>query len=637
MTDTAIRKQNLAMFDRLTSDILFDIFKYFSQKDCLQCMQICHDWYNVVPTYAHNVWSTINVKGTRRFSWQTLWLEFVGEHVKELTFTNWKERGLYTMMQKLLDRGCNNLRFIRFERCNTANQARFLPLLIQLGAHVTDMEMELHMSNVAFLDVLEACPQLARFSFIFPSSHAYSMYGLYNIEPNIVTNDTWTSYFLSSNERQQIWEKRPILHGMKGMVLDAALEKKTRLEPILRKCPNLWHLVCSNGVGKTREETIIPSYDTTLIDLDDLFTWCPKLISLELNTDQGREANRLCADFHDFFFKDRAQRLQNPMQGLQYFMTYEGEDYGAERIGPLLVRHAPSLKYLTLARAVGTVTPHQDWSFIFQSFDTAPCLNTLVLKSLTYQSSALTSLLQHCPNLQKLIIENSLLMPFDLSKNLRALPQLKYLELDNVSLQLDDDLDGGSIVRLFQHLANEKGNKRSCLEDIRFNSVPEVTHDFLIAATYIPTMKKIKTFLDSRYYTDEGLLIFGERLCRTSIESLDLGRIRALPHDFLCLLGDLPSLKSIYIQASYQPNGVLVDGLGLGEMLYKSNSLESVFIDEATVGNSNKLGNQEQVDKIYEKYEMPFGIMPHSRLIFQRRIHGKDNNNNNSQPSIFLL
>ncbi|KAG2220795.1 hypothetical protein INT45_012464 [Circinella minor] len=647
-TNSTIIENNLTLFNRLTSDIILDIIKFLSQKDCLQCMQVCREWYTILPTFTQELWSTLIIKGTRQSIKQTLWLQFVGDHVQNITFLIWKERDLYHIMQKLIDRNCRYLRFIKFERCNTAKQQKFLPLLKQLGSYTTHLDMEEHGSNVAFLDVFEACPRLTHFTFTNPSIHAYTLHGLYDKEPIATTIATskisslqetknYTSLSLSSSvsstynvkqQLQQKWKNKPIHENIISLILDVVLEKHIRLESILRKCPNLRHLVCSNGEITKRsleeeEEDIFPSYDTTIPDLDDLLSWCPKLHYLEINTDQGYQSNQLCSVFHDFYESDKNGQ-QHSLNGLQYFMTYEGDDYGAERIGPFLIRNASTLKCVILARSIATITPDQDWSFMFETIPLCPYLDTLVLINITYEDSALVSMLEQCPQLQTLIIRNTLLMPLKLTSILSPLQRLKHLELDSVSLQMDTDDDSGdSPVHLFQQLSKEEPDGYS-LEDIWLTNVPEVTDDLLIATTYIPTIKNIRIMLDSRLYRDDGLVLFGQRLCLTAIESLELNRIRLLSFDFLYSLGELPSLKTLCIQATYGMDGksrhVLVDGPGLAHMLCKSKSLQYVSIEEADVEKGSEI-SQEQVDIIHKKYDMtPYGRRRPSRLICQRRI-----------------
>ena len=111
-TNTTIIEQNLTLFNRLTSDIILDIITLLTQKDCLQCMQVCREWYTILPTYTQELWSTLVIKGTRQAIKQSLWLQFVGVHVKNITFSIWKERDLYHIMQKLVDRNCRYIRHI---------------------------------------------------------------------------------------------------------------------------------------------------------------------------------------------------------------------------------------------------------------------------------------------------------------------------------------------------------------------------------------------------------------------------------------------------------------------------------------------------------------------------------------------
>ena len=538
---------------------------------------------------------------------------------------------------------------LEFEKCNTAKQQKFLPLLKQLGSYTTHLDMEGHGSNVAFLDVFETCPRLTHFTFTNPSVHAYTLYGLYDKEPTTATtlqkkSKTSTSSLPSSSHNgkqlqqiQEKWKDRSINGNIISLVFDAVLEKHKRLEPILRKCPNLRHLTCSNGVVRKgreekgeeeeeEEEEIYPSYDTTIPDLDDLFSWCPKLYYLEINTDQGYQSNRFCSILQGFNYSEGKQRYQqHELHGLQYFMTYEGDDYGAERIGPLLIRYASTLKCIILARAIATITPDEDWSFMFESIPSCPYLDTLVLINLTYQGSALTTMLQHCPHVQTVIIRNNLLMPLKLTSILKSLRRLKHLELDTVSLQMDDDgYSGETLIHLLQQLSNDEEPQHYSLAEIWFTNVPEVTHELLIAATYIPSIKSIRMMLDSRLYSDEGLVLFSQRLHLTSIESLELSRIRSLSYDFLCALGELTSLKRLSIQAAYDVSGrsqhVLVDGPGFADMLCKSTSLQYIFVEEAHVEKSTDI-SQGQVDIIHKTYDItPYGRKTPSRLICQRCI-----------------
>ena len=87
-------------------DIISNIFSYFDQQDCLNCMETCREWYDLIPQYTEANWKIVDFVGNGISQRQE---RNLGKHVKHASFELVSECFLPKMMQQLLDCGCTEI------------------------------------------------------------------------------------------------------------------------------------------------------------------------------------------------------------------------------------------------------------------------------------------------------------------------------------------------------------------------------------------------------------------------------------------------------------------------------------------------------------------------------------------------
>ena len=92
--------------EKLSYDIISNIFLYLGQQDCLNCMATCREWYYRIPQFTQANWKTLQIdtNGISQRHRQNL-----GKHVKRVLFDDVPEDLLSKMMQKLLECGCDEI------------------------------------------------------------------------------------------------------------------------------------------------------------------------------------------------------------------------------------------------------------------------------------------------------------------------------------------------------------------------------------------------------------------------------------------------------------------------------------------------------------------------------------------------
>ena len=97
---------HVGLLEKLPYDIISKIFLYLHQKDCLNCMATCRQWYDLIPQFTQANWETIrfNSDGIRAYQEHNL-----GKHVKHVSFDYVPKHLLSKMMQKLLDFDCTEI------------------------------------------------------------------------------------------------------------------------------------------------------------------------------------------------------------------------------------------------------------------------------------------------------------------------------------------------------------------------------------------------------------------------------------------------------------------------------------------------------------------------------------------------
>ncbi|KAI9250999.1 hypothetical protein BDA99DRAFT_608283 [Phascolomyces articulosus] len=263
----------------LPFDIVTEIFTFLNQRDCLSCMKVCKTWYTAVPEYTKEIWRTLRLtEKDPRKDMDGCFGACLGGHVKNIEFNNFKEdKDLYNIMEKLVGWKCDQVESLVFIKCATVDQDSFIRMLRLLGWNkLTYLTMLNHGSNVSFIHVLDACPQLSYLTYS-PTTSAYRKYKVYDTEPLVTINSNSNNNKKSDKSfatrlllYRPIEKKAPNNNSLVYLNVDAVIHKEKRLVPLLKRCRNIQYIIGANV--ESCGERSFP------IQLDELLKLCPTLI-----------------------------------------------------------------------------------------------------------------------------------------------------------------------------------------------------------------------------------------------------------------------------------------------------------------------------------------------------------------------
>ncbi|KAI8145781.1 hypothetical protein BJV82DRAFT_666346 [Fennellomyces sp. T-0311] len=603
----------------LPADITFIIFSYLDQQDCLNCMAVCRAWYDIVPHCAQLAWESVRFHPRDFAAHHQRREKCLGSHVKTVVLDSFLEQQLYDMMQQLLDWGCAEIHSLEITNSSTAmDQDMFLRQLESLSAKMKQLKVTKHNSNIPLLHILGACPRLTHFTFQ-PTIQSYTTHAMYDQEPVTARMLSPTIQFST----------------VQYLFLDALMDKQQRLEPVLRRCPNLRYLVCLKSTACTsiRHQTnAVPicSYTTTTVHLDELLYWCPRIVHFEANC-----GYRILDKCYDGWPVEEAATEET---GLRSILVCE--EHGVDRIAPHLIRNQHSLRELSLGEHELFPRNLINWSPIFGILYLNN-LQTLVCDMIHFDTASMVTLLNHCPVLHTLIVETAELVVeqsqlkqldikphlrtfhgfylfdrdpctlllvkhfpglerlilwdnvLDLSKTLRYLPEVKHMELHNIRYIGQGQDDPMSFYE-------------SKLESIQMGNA---TYAPMLWIATIPTLERISIAVDEYLCAGQvdNLCHFARLLAGTVVEELELLFVARVPFAALQALGDLPLLKRVVVTGPQRNRNsrMDMDKSGLVQMLRSSTSMVHVSCNKMVVTDGLKVYSPDEVVSVINS-ELPW-------------------------------
>ncbi|KAI7851984.1 hypothetical protein BDC45DRAFT_571569 [Circinella umbellata] len=507
-------------------------------------------------------------------------------------------------MDLLFNKGSHNIESLEFAQCTMPDNVGLIQLLQhQELIHLTELKLIHHFANVSFLSLLRACPNLTHFTYT-ASSIAYNN-GLYDQIPVVNVSSPLKNEPLP-----------PVIHHntfscLTYLNIDAIMDKRIRLEPILHKCPNLQYLLYANGYA----ENHFASYDTTIINLDDLFSmWCPKLIFLQMNSPlppflENSPWQQEYIRMEDIILISKtglnATKEKCQEKGLRYLIIGEKQSFGPDQVIPHFRRNHATLEYVSISSYYQQ--PNLvNWSPMFMSNPNDQLvflqLRILICDRILIENAPLVSLLRRCPKLEHLavkVVHNSSIDLLDILQF--GSRQLKRINLDTIKAQEEpqqsinnnnsnndsnnnDDNKQRQRQRQ-QHFSNL--STRGCqIEYIRLFKVYNVTSTLLEGIAELKTIQHLDiTFsplsVASNYETDnhDGFSRFAEMLHKTRIKSLELAQVAFVSYATLVAFGNLGTLENLRIRRSKIGKTLQVHGNGLVQMMNTTRSLKYVYFD----------------------------------------------------------
>ncbi|KAI8146788.1 hypothetical protein BJV82DRAFT_397480 [Fennellomyces sp. T-0311] len=515
--------------DSLPFEITVKVFSFLKQRDCLACMAVCRQWYTMVPLYSRDVWKELYISTNGIYEDSKRWEQCVGVHVEQVKFDYFdEEEELYDAMQRLIDCGCHQVRVLEFERCTVSSHDDFLPLLKQLLTVHSTIELAFvkHSSYLAYLHMLNAFPNLSRFVYTQADDTQPVIYA--NIPPVNLPNVE--------------------LSNLSHLVISTEIG----MASILQKSPNLEYL----AYGYANQNSTFPIYP------DQLFSWCPKLAHLELNSDY-------VATYQDPPLR-RLHTKNTP--GLRCFIAHNTIP---DQMGPYLQWNSDTLEYIRLVESQGG---NGNWSAIFRNM-WFPRLRKLICQNVVYRGAAMDTMLTRCNAIEELVItgdDETIHLP----SALWNLPRLRRLKLVGVTLIYNEPTDTGwtssaaELTKQFKQLA-DNGSR---IEEIRLKSVDRLTEQLLLAIPMFRDVKVLEIDLPrgNPGYTDDVLCQFIELLSQTNVKSLTFSGMRDPSVEIIHGFANLPFLEKLELQG--HRFSISIDATLLIHLLHNCRNLKSLII-----------------------------------------------------------
>ncbi|KAI7847730.1 hypothetical protein BDC45DRAFT_525173 [Circinella umbellata] len=426
----------------LPYDVVTTIFSYLDQNDCIQCLNICKTWRDRVPEYTKSVWHTLKING--RFENTTRMNKaqgrFLGNHVKHVQvihFIKKKNKNTFLdVMKQILDYGCNKIESLDFAFFETPNQNEFIKIILQpLASTLTHLTMREHYSNPALLYILSTCSHLTHFTYI-SSNNARIQHEVTENEPFIVEDSVSTT---PTPKIKKQFDHLIYLH------IDSPINKVSRLQPILQRCPNLQYFIGMSSITYEMGKKNHHMGQSTCLTLsfDELFSWCPNLICFKSNASYERQ-KIVKDDIVNSMINSSNNYLSHQQEKHPYKLKHLSlrEKMGQDLITPFLTKNGNTLEYVSLLGCkFETPTRFFAWKSIFlsPSFPQLIHLRTLVCDSVAFDCIALVTLLNQAPMIETLELKRLQDVTFDYSifKSLAPLHHLKYLYLEYMTFDND--------------------------------------------------------------------------------------------------------------------------------------------------------------------------------------------------------
>ncbi|KAI8137909.1 hypothetical protein BJV82DRAFT_660962, partial [Fennellomyces sp. T-0311] len=393
----------------LPYDVLCQIFTAhpYSNEDCLEFVKVCRSWRSAVPGYTTMIWRRAHFSGCTWARTDIHMARFLGHHVREVSLEDFaKDKVTIVQALEMLTRAeCFHIEKLVFRQCGFAMDHRLLSYIRRLGkSKLIELAFIQHMANLPFNKTITACPQLRRFFYSVDMEQSIDYSDICAREPVI-------------QDGSEI-DEDAVLVNMACLSIDVPISYSARLRSILKKCPNLRVL----RAGDTDINCDLVS--GTIINITDIFRWCPYLDYLE--------CNNLCRHpLHKqaWWTADHRRLDYEQYGGLRDFVYYEGfqqeESFDALR---LITRNQKSLQSLTIGR--------NDFSHALQWNPLGklkfPQLQSLKLHEAYIKEQDLAALIAHCPSLEEVYLDTYPLVEFYLSvfDALQALSHLRELTVD---------------------------------------------------------------------------------------------------------------------------------------------------------------------------------------------------------------
>ncbi|KAI9488506.1 hypothetical protein BDB00DRAFT_877388 [Zychaea mexicana] len=273
---------------QLNSDVLEQVFSQFTQSDIIECMLVCRLWREQALTLSFKPWQDLQLNGKKERRLPRRPPPF-SNYIRTVLFdcytnTMWDNYRFYRQLRTVIESwGCQNISTLVFTRCHSGVEQHFINLLKKLTNSLRVLIFDEQPSNLPFLAILAACPNLRTLHFQLQFEYHYSMY----------VEDPISAPLLAKEEKKNT---TITFDNLTCMSLDYVLNTN-QINNILRRCPNLR---CVRYGSNT-----ICRWQFT--DLSSIIKHCPRVEYIECNRlDKGDD--RIDDNLNGTFYTEQSSK-----------------------------------------------------------------------------------------------------------------------------------------------------------------------------------------------------------------------------------------------------------------------------------------------------------------------------------------
>ncbi|KAI9264321.1 hypothetical protein BDA99DRAFT_509007 [Phascolomyces articulosus] len=228
----------------LPPEIVSHVLLYLDQKDSIECMTVCHRWFELFPKYTTPIWNQLNINNK---SWRYpnhAMLLCLGSHVKTVSI-----KFLYTwpILQQLarLNCGIQSLKMVHYD-FRYYDMDKWPATLGLFANTLTELVIDYQQYDISLTMLLDTLPALTHLT----------------VE---LVNTTSTSLIVESSSNNSTVNSHS--SNIVYLCLDSLFKFNVRIHPVLRRCPQLKFLLISNFNKKSdhQQHTLsLPEIQTTL-------------------------------------------------------------------------------------------------------------------------------------------------------------------------------------------------------------------------------------------------------------------------------------------------------------------------------------------------------------------------------------
>ena len=456
-------------------------------------------------------------------------------------------------------------------------------MLKQLGQHVEVIEFLNHHTNLPFLSIIQACPNLQQLAYVPTDVYDIDVNEAWNGDPG-----TAIDYFDDEDEDEDDEDEEDeqsennnhnnddeksistteecMFPKMTVLCIDLIMSFNRRLAPIIKHCPNLRVLRTGNIKESQRFNMHLPP-TTQTTNMTQTLKWCPKLQWIEFNN-PGQDED--IAPSNCIWWQIQWDKMKiNPQDGnLYHLVFYEPE--GCRTVEPLINKIIKSQSLLRELVVGAERSTDAVWDGL-AAIQGAPRIKKLYLDGIRCSETSAAAVIKACPSVEDLMVNLEtqgegyapVFQVMDRLKKLRSLTinykSNRFQDSEHNDEDEDEDHNAGNwregaarrhtrqlapFTNYLNGLSTEAETKLEKLE-VRGRWDLVLTVPFLYSIGSISTLRYLELRPGDTELTAEQVIKFIETLNNTQLTSLTLSMFVNMSAEAYLALASLKHLQSL--------------------------------------------------------------------------------------------